>query len=290
MKEKHLFTAHDSYILGLAFTQDSQTMISCSMDRLIHLWSVSRWERLMTFEGHQNSVNSISLSPDETLLATSSTDNTVRLWAFPGGQLRDTLQDRKKVAAGVQISPDGKYVGAASYGGRAAVWTLDGEQVLGIKTGLKNITSLAFSPGMDAFATSGLGDEILVWSFPDGKPIAALKGHETAVGSLAFLAGEGRLVSLGYEGAIKFWDTSSWSESRSVRSGTPGVRGLCLAPDGKRAALSMESRVEIWGIDEWELEAELAISTKVASAMAFSPDGKWLAVGGADKKVRVFEM
>jgi WD40 repeat protein len=201
-----------------------------------------------------------------------------------------TLQDRKKTVSAIQISPDGEWVAAASYGGRAMVWTLEGEDVVGIKASKKNLSAVALSPNGKILVTSGLGDDILLWSLPSGEPIGSLSGHETAVWGLTFID-EGRtLVSLGYEQSMRFWDTESWQESRVVRSNVAGVRGMVFSPDEGTVALSMESKVQLWSVKEWELQAELPVSTKVVSAMAFSPDGQWLVLGGADKKIRVWEL
>jgi WD40 repeat protein len=105
------------------------------------------------------------------------------------------------------------------------------------------------------------------------------------------LINEGRyLVSLGYEGAIKFWDTETWQETRTVRSNVPGVRALVFSADEKTAALSSEGKVQLWSVGNWTLQAELPISTKAVNGMAFSPDGRWLAVGAADRKIRVWEL
>jgi WD40 repeat protein len=110
------------------------------------------------------------------------------------------------------------------------------------------------------------------------------------VGSLRFIH-EGRtLVSLGYEGSIKFWDTESWAEARTVDPKAPGLRGLIFSPDERTVALSMESKVQLWSLEPWRLEAELPISTKVVSGMAFAPAGRWLAIGGADKKIRMWQL
>jgi len=38
------------------------------------------------------------------------------------------------------------------------------------------------------------------------------------------------------------------------------------------------------------LQAELPVGTKVVSAMAFSPDGRLLALGAADRKIRVWAL
>jgi WD40 repeat protein len=169
------------------------------------------------------------------------------------------------------------------------IWTLAGEPVVGIKASQKNLSSVAFSPDGGTLATSGLGNDICLWSLPSGEPIGTLAGHEVAVGSLSFI-NEGRyLVSMGYEGTIKFWDTSEWQEARGVSPDQPGLRGLVFSQDERVAAVSMESRVQLWSVEDWKLEAELPISTKAVNGMAFSPDGRWLAVGAADKKIRVWE-
>jgi WD40 repeat protein len=290
MKETTIFEAHDSYVLDLHFTEDSQTLISSGMDNVVKLWSVQGWEGLRTLEGHANSVSSISLSPDEKTLATGSSDQTVKLWSFPEGELLHTLQDRKKVVSAVKISPDGQWVAAASFGGRAALWTLSGEEVVGIKASKKNLNSVAFSPDCKTLVTSGLGDDILLWSLPSGEPAGSLSGPKTAVWGLTFVDGGRTMVSLDYEGTIKFWDTETWGEARTVRSDKSGVRGLLVSPDEKRMALSTESLVQLWSIGDWTLQAELPISTKVVSSMAFSPGGETLAVGGADNKIRIWEL
>jgi WD40 repeat protein len=170
------------------------------------------------------------------------------------------------------------------------IWTLDGEDVVGIKASKKNLSSLAFSLDGKTLATAGLGDDIALWSLPSSELLGTLAGHQTAVGSLQFVDGGRTLVSLGYEQAIKFWDTTTWQEARSLRADAPGVRGLAFSPDEKIVALSLESRVQLWSVDDWSLQAELPVSTKVVNGMAFSPDGRWFAAGAADGKIRVWTL
>ena len=73
-EEPRVFEAHESYILGLLFTGDSQTLVSSGMDNMVKLWSASDWKLVRTFEGHAHSVNSLSLSPD---------GKKIRIWEFP---------------------------------------------------------------------------------------------------------------------------------------------------------------------------------------------------------------
>jgi WD40 repeat protein len=290
MRESTVFEAHGSYVLDLLFSPDDQILVSAGMDNVVKLWSLPDWKLVRAFKGHANSVNSMSLSPDGKSLVTGSTDQTVKLWSFPDGLALHTLQDRKKTVSAVAFSPDGQSIAAGSYGGRAVVWTLAGEEVVGIKANRGNLGSVAFSPDGRILATSGLGNEIGLWSLPGGEPVGILSGHETAVGSLSFIQGGRYLVSLGYEQVVKFWDTETWREARTVHSDVTGVRRMVFAPDEQIAALSMEGRVQVYSVEDWELRAELPVSTKAVNGMAFTSDGQRLAVGAADGKIRIWEL
>jgi WD40 repeat protein len=290
MTEPIIFEAHDSYVLGLKFTSDSQTLISCGMDNVVKLWSVGSWEHVRTFEGHAHSVHTMALAPDEKTLVTGSSDKTVKLWSFPEGKVIRTLQDRKQVVSAVQISADGEWLVAASYGGRAMVWTLSGEPVVGIKASMGNLSSVAFSPDKKLLATCGLGDDVFLWYLPTGARAGVLTGHKTAVMNVAFVQ-EGRyLMSFGYEQIIKFWDTQTWLESRVLRPEVPSARGIVFSQDEQLAVLLLEGRVDIMSVDSWTKRSELTIGAKSVGSAAFSPDGRWLAIGAADRKIRVWPM
>ncbi len=290
MKEASVFVAHDSYVLDLVFTPDSQTLVSAGMDNLVKLWSLPDWALAHTLEGHSHSVNSISLASDGATLATGSTDATVKLWSITDGRLLQTMQDRRKTVSSVQILPDGQWVAAGSYGGRAMVWTLTGQEVVGIKASRKNLSCVAFSAHGEMLATSGLGDDIHLWKLPSGEHFKVLSGHRTAVTSLVFLRGGRYLLSLGYEGSIKFWDTETWKVERTLDAGKLRARGIVLSPDEQTMAVSQESEVQFWSLGDWKLQSSRAVSTKVITGMAFSADGKWFAAGAADRKIRIWQM
>lgn len=63
-----------------------------------------------------------------------------------------------------------------------------------------------------------------------------------------------------------------------------------LSPSEKIVALSLEGAVQLWDFANWQMIAELPISTKAINGIAFFPDEKTLAIGAADKKIRVWDI
>ena len=162
------FPAHEHYVLSLAFTADSQTLVSGGMDGLIKQWAVGEWSELATFRGHTGVVHSVAISPDGGLLASGSGDATVRVWSLSTNRLLRIFGCRKKAVRSVAFSADNGWVAAACHGGRAKVWNVHGKLVAQLAAGKHNLTSIALSPDCRLAFLAGEGGEISVWSLPAG--------------------------------------------------------------------------------------------------------------------------
>ncbi|MEM7331006.1 MAG: hypothetical protein AAF490_02865 [Chloroflexota bacterium] len=281
------FVAHDSYVLDLIFTKDSQTLISAGMDNQVNIWDVPTWERKKQLSHHSKSVNCLALSSDETRLASGSSDNQVVLWSFPDGELLNTFQDRKQVVSNVAFSHNGQAIGQVSYSGRFMVWDLEGHPIIGAKAQPKNLGSIAFHPKGHLLAVSGIGGHIYIYAFPTGELLKTLAGHHIAVGSLQFIENGRYLLSLGFEHSIKLWDATTWRETRSIL--TPlGTKSVTFNKNETTVVLLREGKFQIWALPRWSERASIPIKPKSLSSAAFSPNGKLLAIGSADKKIRIY--
>lgn len=289
LKPYSTFEAHANYVIGLVFSPDNKILISSGMDNLIKYWSVPNWKLLNIIAGHQNSVNSISLAPDSKVLASGSTDTFVKLWSFPRGELLHNLRDRKKVVAAVKISPNSQLVAAASYGGRVKIWTINGDEVLGLKTESRNLTVLAFSPDNEYLATGGLGDNINVWKIRTGELYQTLVGHKTAILSIKYIDNGNQLLTMGYEGAVLYWQTSNWKVSQSYHVGMDKLRGAYIPSEEMIVAVVGEGRIHFRHLNDWAMVYDLDVGTKAVNGVAFSPGEEWIAVGAADKKIRIWK-
>lgn len=71
---------HTSDVYDLAWSRDSQYLVSGSIDNSAILWSVERAKKLQILEGHKHFVQGVCLDPKFKYIVTISSDRTARVW------------------------------------------------------------------------------------------------------------------------------------------------------------------------------------------------------------------
>ncbi|NTW21125.1 MAG: hypothetical protein HGA42_16735, partial [Nostocales cyanobacterium W4_Combined_metabat2_030] len=92
---------HSSWVYSVAWSADSQTLASGSLDKTVKLWNVQTGDCVRTLEGHSHWVRSVAWSGDSLTLASGSSDNTVKLWNMQSGECIATFDHR--LYAGLKI-------------------------------------------------------------------------------------------------------------------------------------------------------------------------------------------
>ena len=76
------FKGHEDYVISVAFSPDSKTIVSGSSDKTVRLWGTNGKPIGQPFRGHESSVYSVAFSPDGKTIVSGSEDKTVRLWTL----------------------------------------------------------------------------------------------------------------------------------------------------------------------------------------------------------------
>ena len=190
---KTALTGHADDVTSIAFSYDSRTLASGSVDTTVRLWDVNTDENKATFAGHTDSVMSVAFSPDGSLLASGSDDNTIILWDVDTGEPKTTFVAHTDGVNDVAFSPDGKTLASCGYRYDTTVKLWDVETgalkttFLGHTSG---ITEIAFSPDGQTLASGGWDGIIFFWD------LAPEVSVETEIAQLAEDANRDGVVDL----------------------------------------------------------------------------------------------
>jgi WD40 repeat protein len=217
-----------------------------------------------------------------------------------------TIPAHERYVHEVTYSPDGKILATASEDGTARIFdAATGRLEHTLPGHYQNICfCVACSPDSMWLATGGRDRTTKVWNAATGELIRILDKHPDTVWSVAF-SPDGRLLASASVGLVKFWDTTTWQEIRSL----PGGWHVTFSPDGRRVSSSGAHRFLIWDtntltkptgplkptleVDAAKIGMEGPRPTSLTESFlraAFSPDSRSIAVGTPDEAVSVFDV
>ncbi|MDZ8261280.1 AAA-like domain-containing protein [Nostoc sp. ChiQUE01b] len=130
-----------------------------------------------------------------------------------------------------------------------------------------------------------------------------LIGHEKPVVAVAFSPKGNWLATGSKDGKVRLWDKLNPDKPAIVLLGNVGeVKTVAISPDGKwLAAIGKNTKIQLWNLTAPNFATKSLIleghgNTKnqripdPINALSFSPDSKWLATGGGDTSIRLWDL
>lgn len=302
--ERTLEDGHTEEVTSLAFSPNSDLLVSGSHDNTVRLWNVGSARELRRFRGHGEEVNAVAFSPDGKVVASAGYgDSTplghdrhcsVILWnAATGRKVFEDLVDLGEWV--ISFSPKGEFLAAA--GGifsNFCVWDLEStEKVLQVKaTDHEDFNCIDFSSDGRTVAIGDSKSAIRLWEVPAGRQIFEYQGHSDEVHAVAFSPDGNVLASGDGDGAIRFWDVPRRREIRAVQTHSPQVHCIAFCPSGDVLASGGHSddSVYLWEVQSGTLLKKIVGHESGIYCLAFSPDGKLLASGAGDSSVLLWDV
>jgi WD40 repeat protein len=287
--------AQPSWVTALAFRGDGRWLASGHDDGIVRLWDMSRGRLVREFAFHERPISALALNTDGTRLASAAEDKVICLWDIESDQPLATAAGHTDRVQALAWQPHGHLLVSAGWDTTARVWDVTLKQVLLLNYHAPQVLALAFSPDGRLLASADSQEIIHVWDFAAAKLRHRLAGPPGPVLCLAFSGDGQRLASAGAAAVIQVSDLRN-DEQASPVAGHPTAEGqrsrrntsLALSRDGSRLASTEGAFVNIWDISLGRRLHQLELPVPACS-LAHSPDGRWIAAGGEDAGVRVWD-
>jgi eukaryotic-like serine/threonine-protein kinase len=297
---------HLSMVRCVAVSPDGKTLASSNTEKNVRLWDVATGRLRAILPGPNAGPKSMLFSPDGRTLAVlcdATRDAEVMLWDVPTAELRArrTLAPGQAATSLAQhpngaFSPDSKTLAVVTLEGGIGLWdVLTGNLRMQYRFDDRDLQpfGIAFAPDGKTLAIGNRGWTVALWDITTGMERSRWEGHAQWVKSLAFSVDGTTLASGSLDRTVRLWDVAA-AKCRAVLNARYFVHQVAFSPDGRMvaAAASTDDEGELL---VWDAETGRALATydhlvgEVAS-LAFIPHTRLLAVGSADRTVKILDL
>lgn len=299
---RHVFTAHDHAVVGLARIPRSPYLISTGDDRTTRFWNADTSQEVMRLRWGSYG---LGVSPDGRLLF-----NGYHLWHI------ESAAELKLGSRGLEIkdpdsnvgtrwaffTPDSRYLVIGREHSGIWLWDVRRESLHKLKNldmattraitwkDLAEVCEIGTATPTDLLAL--LADQYTVLT----APAAVLKAFAAAVPTdgysraLACSPDGQYLATLGYDSRIDVYDLENEFRKLDHDGHKAAVLAVCASPDGKWiASTGNDQTARIWDRATGKQLEEIPIAS-YGYSIRFSPDNRHLVVGDNDSRLHVWDV
>jgi WD40 repeat protein len=293
---------HTGMIRGLAFTKDSQYLVSAGDDKIVRVWSVAQGKTVRTIRGEigdgpVGGINAIAISPDDRYVAVGGwlpkslkdvNSSTIRIHDFQTGNVVAVLEGLGNVVESLAFSPDGQYLASGTADNMARIWEMKQFRLVRQITGhTGRVHCVTFSPDSSILATGSFDGTVRLWSVSSGKQLQQMTGHTGFVISVVFTSNGSQLVSIGNDSTLRFWDVRSGQAKDLITAVGSNPANMSVSGDGGKILMSGVQQGQVAGTvlspQPARIISRFTRHVRPITATALSFSGEVAATAGEDR-------
>jgi WD40 repeat protein/serine/threonine protein kinase/tetratricopeptide (TPR) repeat protein len=287
--------SHKSAVWGAAFSPDSRTVITGTLDGTAQLWDAASGRKFGPELQVRGQYFGAAFSPDGKTVLTAAESHKPRLWDGTTGEPLDVplrLPAEFHILS-VAIPHEGKFVlvGSAPKADNVArLWDASAGRPIGKPlTHRGHIYPPVFSPDGTIILTPSDDGTARRWEVATGQPVGVPLERQGGFWSAAFSPDGQTIVTGCRDGTALCWDAASGQPIGLPMRHESEVRLVAYSPDGKTILTRCQDKeARIWDAATGQFIGALEHQAGI-SALAFSPDGKTILTGSLDSTVRLWD-
>lgn len=227
----------EAAVTDLLFSPEGRSIWTSLGNGRVDEWSYAGPQQLRQFN-HGGPVYGVDSNRDGSTVISCSTDQTVRVWDTLTGQQKFQLNGHTGPVHAVAMSPDETFAVSSGADGTLRLWDIvGGRQLKQLITYPSTMYSVAVHPQGALIAAAGADRKVHVLDMITGTEQRTLTGHTDYIHCVTFSPNGEQMLSYGYSGQVKLWNTADGRLLYETRVGRVGNYAQ-FAPDGRRIVVA----------------------------------------------------
>jgi WD40 repeat protein len=233
----HQTFATESVINDLVFSSNNHSLWTASINGKVDQWNYVGLEQVRQMN-HGGPVYGVAVSGKGNTVVSCSADQTVRVWDNSTGGQKFQLNGHVGPVHAIAMSRDETFAVSSGADGTLRLWDIvGGRQLKQVAKFEQTMYSVAIHPSGQLVAAAGADRRVHLLDIITGEERKTLDGHTDYIHCVAFDTAGDRLISYGYAGHLKIWNTASGALMHQSRIGKVG-NYVQFSPDGTKILLS----------------------------------------------------
>jgi WD40 repeat protein/serine/threonine protein kinase len=282
---------------SLAVSADGLTIASASGDHAIRIWDVGTGQVRWSVSGPRAPASFVALSPDGGTVASGwHEESEIRVWDIATGKERAQFAVPFKPNCAL-FTPEGKQliIGGPGFG----LWDVNTAKPAGdFVEQPSSVLNLAITPDLRTVATGNDDGTVRLWDVSSRREVV-LRGHRGFVWCVALSPNGRTLASGSWDKTVKLWDVATGTLKATLEHRYE-VFSVTFSSDGRTLASSAAphegwSPVSVGEVKLWDVATGQPLPCAFdripgkARSLAFVPGSRLLALGCADKTIKLLD-